>query len=229
MEIEQADPNRVRVPIQVRWDDNFCLPDPDGEEMVEAVFKMMTFGDHFAVEQACRIEVEKDGRKSMVTDYNEMRRLTIKRNLIDWDIDIPIEREHGWLTPDCYSRVGSVFGPLLEAFLDGFWSKVEVTADEEKQIDRQASILFSKNSRGVVDACEAIRMYCTMGTFSEKFGITYKDLPDLPFRDYVMLKIMVGHENEATRRQSKVAKTPTTRIAGAGGRTRPSRGTSIPL
>jgi len=218
-----VDPDSVRVRVSVSWDGDLCFPDIRGEHEEFAIFRTMTFGDNMVIEKACSHEFESDGRKVTETDFNEMRRLTIKRNLVDWSLDIPVIRENGWMTPESYLSVGKVSAPLMEAFLDGFWKTSEIGEEEEKVITRQATILFGNNSKGVMDACEAVKLYCTLGSFSEKFGIGKKDLLGLPLREYLLLKMMSNHENDFSRRNSKKGKTPTTRIAGPGGRIRPSR------
>lgn len=223
-------PDRVPVRVRVRREGELRLPHPDGEHEEKAVFDVLTFGDHLLIEQACRHETEReDGKAQFEVDFNEVRRLTLKRNLLDWSLDVPVERENGWLTADCYARVGNVQAPLVEAFLDGFWARCDVSKEEEEQIGRQAAVLFGKNSRGVADACEAVRLYCTMSSQWDKFGIKEDELASMPYRKFVMLRMMVGHENEAVRRQTRHKQAPTTKIAGRGGRTRPSRGQRIPL
>lgn len=224
-------PNEIPVRVRVRWDGNLCLPDPDGDHEEKAVFKVLTFGDHLIIERACQHETirEEDQKTQMETDFNEVRRLTLKRNLLDWTLDVPIERRNGWLTPECYERVGRVPAPLMEAFLEGYWLRCEVSSEEEETINKQASILFNPHSRGVNDACEAVRLYCTMSSQWDKFGLKGDELMDLPFRQYVMLKLMLSHENDSMRKQASTKQAPTTRIAGKGGRTRPSQGQRIPL
>jgi len=223
-------PGQVPVRVRVRWEGPLCLPHSEGECEEKAVFSTMTFGDHILIEQACRHETEReDGKTQFEVDFNEVRRLMLKRTLLGWTLDVPVERENGWLTPDCYARVGKVPAPLVEAFLDGFWARCDVSKDEEEQIARQASVLFGKHSRGVSDACEAVRLYCTMSSQWEKFGIKEDELAGMPYRKFVMLRLMVGHENEAVRRQTRQKNAPVTKIAGRGGRTRPSRGQRIPL
>lgn len=112
-------PDQVPVRVRVRWEGRLCLPHPEGEAEEKAVFDVLTFGDHLLIEQACRHETEReDGKTQSEVDFNEVRRLTLKRNLLDWSLDVPVERENGWLTPDCYARVGKVPAPLIEAFLD---------------------------------------------------------------------------------------------------------------
>ena len=223
-------PDQVPVRVRVHWDQGLCLPHPEGDKEEKAIFSVMTFGDHLLIEQACRHETEReDGKPQFEVDFNEVRRLTLKRSLLSWTLNVPVERENGWLTPESYQHVGNVPGPIVEAFLDGYWARSDISKEEEEQITRQASILFGKNSKGVNDACEAIRLYCTMGSQWEKFGIKEEELTNMPYRKYIMLRMMIGHENEAMRRQTRQKQAPVTKIAGRGGRTRPSRGQRIPL
>ena len=220
------DPSKVRVKIRVSWNGNICLPDSDGTREEEAVFGVLTFGDNHILEKATSKEFEVDGGmgRVMVYDTNEYSRLLVKRNLLSWTLDIPIEREHGWMTPKCYARVGNVPAPLLDAFVDEFQTRMSVTKEEEQKIVRQSLVLFGRNSRGVADACEAISAFCTLGNFWEKFGIG-KSVPiqEMPYKEYVMLKMVINKENEAHKVQASPRK-PLTRIVGPGGRPRASKG-----
>ncbi|MHA2067466.1 MAG: hypothetical protein ACXABY_24125 [Candidatus Thorarchaeota archaeon] len=225
-----SNPNEVVVSIPVATIDGIMVPHYAGEREEKAIFKVMSFGDYMLMEKACRYAQEReDGKKIYEVDFNEVRRLSLKRNLLSWSLDIPVERANGWMTPEAYERVGEVCGPLMEAFLDGFWMKSELTKDEEDEMERQASVLFGKHSRGVSNPCEAVRLYCTMGSQWDKFGIKEEELDDMSYRKYIMLKKMVSYENEAMKRQSAAKKPANTRIAGAGGRTRVSQGQRIAL
>lgn len=219
------DPSKIRVKVKVSWWNGMCLPDSNGKFEEEAVFKVLTFGDNHILDKATAYEKEVDGGQGKVTvyDLNEYRRLMVKRNLLSWTLDIPIERQDGWMTPVCYGRVSKVPAPLLDAFLDGFEAKTVITKEEEEKIVRQSLVLFGKNSRGVIDACEAISAFCTLGNFWEKFGIG-KGVPiqELPYKEYLMLKIVISKENEASK-VSASPKKPLTRIS-SGGKTRPSKG-----
>lgn len=223
-------PGRVRVSVNVSWQDGLCLPDDESDDEEEAVFNVMTFGDHLVFDKACRYYEDIDGHKVSSVDYNEMRRLSLRRNLADWTLDVPIERHNGWLTDECYERVSGIPAPLIEAFLDGFWKSSEIDSEEEKTINKQAGILFRKNSGGVSNACETVRMFCTMSSFAEKFNMSHEDIRALPFRDYVRLKMMVDHENESMKKeQGSDKKKSETKVAGRDGKARPSKGEKIPM
>lgn len=221
-----TDPQTIRVKVKVSWINGMCLPDSDGKQQEEAIFKVFTLGDNQIIDRAVTYDVLlEDGRtKVSATDLNEYRRLLVKRNMLNWSLDIPIERQDGWMTPECYKRVKNIPAPLMEAFLDGFEERITISREEEEKIVKQGVILFSKNSRGVADACESINMFCTLGNFWEKFGIG-KGVPlmEMPYKEYLSLKMIIGKENEAQRSVNSPKK-PLTRIAGAGGRARASQG-----
>lgn len=230
---EVNEPDRVRVRVKVSWRNDICLPDLGGKSEEEAVFSVLTLGDHKAFEKAVSYEKDiGDGRTTTsVIEINEYKRLMVKRNLLAWTLDVPIERDkNGWMTPTCYERVSLISAPLMEAFLSGFEESTEVTEDEERRIQRQCSILFSKNSRGVSDPCEAVSLFCSMENFWEKFGLNRDMLPKIPFRDYLLLKEMISRESEATKINTRTRpQGSTTKIATGGGRTRPSRGVTSPM
>jgi len=224
-----CDPQIVRVKIAVSWFGKLCLPDLNGKQHEEATFKVLTFGDNHVLDKACSYDVQVKENNVVVTtmtvtDLNEYRRLLIRRNLLDWTLDIPIERQGGWMTEECWNRVKNVSAPLMEAFVEQYDTLTSVTKDEEEKIMRQSSILFGKNSRGVMDACEAVSLFCTLGNFWDKFGVG-RGVPiqDMPFKEYIMLKMVIGRENESMRVSSSPKK-PLTRIAGADGRPRASQG-----
>jgi hypothetical protein len=232
---ELYDPDRVRVRVRTSWQYGFCLPDPKGASEETAVFATMTFGDNYAIEQATTYDLAIGEKISggvvtiQVTDLNEYKRLMIKRCLLSWSLDVPIERdEAGWMTPESYARVSSVPAPLLSAFLSGFEDSIQITEEEEQKISRQCAVLFSKTGHGVSDACEAVSKFCTLGNFSEKFGINREMLPRIPYREFLLLRIMIGKETDAMK-VSQPKGGSTTQIVGAGGRVRPSKGVKIPL
>jgi|ETNvirnome_2_300_1030623.scaffolds.fasta_scaffold15734_2 hypothetical protein len=230
MELLEA-PDQVRLQVRVSCVRGFYLPDSDGDKEEAAVFKVLTFGDNTVMERVCAYQVPV-GPGQNVTEYDvhEMRRLFVKRNLLEWSLPVPIERENGWMTKESYQRVSRVSAPLLEAFLDKFEDHMAITKTDEEKMSRQASVLFSKNSHGVADACEAVRMFCTLGNFWEKFGLTRHSIMDLPYREYVMLKMMMGKESESIKRESRGNKprAQTKIIAGHGGRVRPSQAVVVP-
>jgi hypothetical protein len=215
-------PDTVRVKVPVQQFGSFWLPVEKSDTEVEAIFKSMTFGDNLIIEKACtyRIDNKQTRERREEVDINEMRRLIVKRNLLSWSLPIPIEREGGWMTQASYTRAGKVPAPLMDALLDRYEARIRITTEEEELIQRQCSILFSKNSRGIADACEAVSLYCTLGNYWEKFGLNRFTILNLPYREYLMLKMMVGKEGEAHKAAHKAH--PSSKVM-MGNRVRQSR------
>jgi hypothetical protein len=220
-------PGTIRVRLPVRKYQSFWLPTENGSDVVEALFKVMTLGDNVLIEKACTAHISKPtGEKRDEVDINEMRRLVVKRNLLSWNLPIEIERANGWMTPESYRRVSTVSAPLMEALLSEYEGRVQIGKEEEDMIHRQSAVLFSKNSRGVSEACEAVSLFCTLGNFWDKFGFDRLSILEMPYREFLMLKIMIGKEGEA-HRIAHSPKPSNSRVA-MGGRIRPSRATPQP-
>jgi len=228
------DLTKVIVRIRASWFGSLLLPRKDGEIEIKAFFETFTFGDNYVVEKATSHVIPVgNGRASIVvSEPNEYRRLMLKKNLLSWSLDVPIKREDGWMTQECYEKIGNFPAPLIDALIDEFYKTTIITEDEDTIIDRQSALLFSESSRGVSNACEAVSMFCTLGTFWEKFGLNKENLPEVPFREYLMMKIMTRKEGESMRNKSSSSagsRHSGTKIAGPGGKIRASRGKRIAL
>ena len=223
-------PGEVTIRVSVAKYGHLILPRQGGDEEVVAIFKEYTFGDNLVIERATRVQEETDHGETTAYEPNEFRRLMLKKALLEWSLPIPIEREDGWLTPECYERVGNVGAPLIEALLDGYRETTAIDEEEEKLIERQCSVLFSENSRGVANACDAVSLFCNLSGFWEKFGINTDTIPSVPFKDYMRLRVVMKKEAENLKMRTKRnAPGGNVRIAGPGGRTRPSAGRRIPM
>jgi hypothetical protein len=218
-------PDTIRVKVPIQPFGPFWLPVEQSKDEVEALFRAMTFGDNLIIEKACtyRINNKETRERRDEVDINEMRRLIVKRNLLSWSLPIPIERENGWMTAESYERVGKVPAPLMEAILDRYEERIQVSKEDEELIHRQSAVLFSKHGRGVADACEAVSLYCTLGNYWEKFGLDRFSITNLPYREYLMLKMMIGKEGEAHRTTASRPVSQSKISMGRGGRTRPSQ------
>jgi hypothetical protein len=214
----------VVVTVRVSWVNGICLPDNDGNEVKSARFKMMTLEDN---EIMSRLSMRQNVEDRAI-DSEEMRKLMIRRLLLGWDLDIPIERYDNWLTKECFERVMRIPAPLLTAILLEYEKKIVINDEEENEIRRQSIVLFSPNSGGIQDACEAVTLFCNYGNFWEKFGLNKWDMKGLTYREYLLLRLMIGHDMERTKKQMKQP-SPKSRakIAGKSG-ARASRGIVVP-
>jgi hypothetical protein len=202
------------------------VPDKNGEEEVWALFRRLTCGDYWEIEQKTLMCVGEGREELRYIDNETTKKMMIQRLLIDWNLDIALEfdDETGCLTEACYERVKKVSAPLMNALLAEYEKTNEPNEEDEAKIDRQSATLFGKDTRGVSNPCETVSLFCTLGNFWEKFGLNRFDLRKLPYREFIMLRIMMQKEAEHMRVQMRSRPRSETKIAGAGGRTRPSRG-----
>jgi len=218
----------VKVSVRVTKRGGYFLPDVHGSGTVEATFRTMDYGSYRGIEQESAEPIETELGQQMESNFNEMRRLILRRMLLSWSLDISLDfDENGWLTDECFKKVVSAPAPLVAAILTKYENTIYIDNDEMKTIDMQAAVLFSKNSRGVTNACEAVRLYCVLHEFWEKFGLNRFDLTKLPYRDFLMLRIMSKKDSDAKAAEIRGReKMKHSRMIGPKGRAVP-RGTEI--
>ena len=179
-------------------------------------FKTMTVEDFWFIDKYAK------------SDSEEFKKLILKYQVLDCNLDIKLEFTNNILTDESWEKLLELPAPLIDAFVEKYQETYLIDDDEAKKIERQSAILFSPNSRGVDDACEAITLFCVLGNFWEKFGINRFDLKKLSYKEYVQLRAVLSREIDRTKAQQNRQKNKAkTRIAGPGGRTRPSQGITI--
>lgn len=229
----------IRIAVKVSHQGTILMPDIDGKETIVAIFKKMTCEDYWNIEHLCKVacfdemhEEEGGGAKQLAyTDYQEVKMLLLKRMLVYISIiDLKMSK-NGEMTPHSFERVINLPSPLINAMLEEYETSMNIGADDLETIEKQARILFAKDSRGVENACEAVTLFCNLGNFWEKFGINRFDMKNMPYREYLMLKFMIGKESEGLQR-SRAANSSKNKIGkgrvSIAGKTMPSRGIVVP-
>jgi len=225
----RMDSDKVDVRVGVIIWNGMVMPVADeiAERFEKAVFKRMTVGDNEVIEKIVSYKGQRpDGKPQMLLDVFEYKRMLLKKNLLSWTLGVPVNREDGWVTRECYKKIAGMSGTLVGALVEKYEDSMIIDDAEEALIDRQAAILFGKNSGGVADPCKAVSLYCNLERFSEKFGIGREELDNMSYKDFKRLRIMSSKEAVAGRVSAAVSKTPVTKIA-SGGRTRQSRGVVV--
>jgi len=221
---------RVEVPVRQRGD--LWIPCAESNRLMTAKFRCMTTGDYVGIErETTEMLVDRRNRLALDLDIIAMRALMLRRMLLQWNLNVPLEFDaKNWLTDDCWQRVQQLPGALMSALVDRYERSFTVGEDEMRVINRQSVVLFGKNSSGVAKPCEAVSLFCNLNSFWKHFGMDRRDLDELPYLDYVRLRTMVANENESMARQlrSQEHSTPKANIIGRGGKSRPSRGIVVP-
>jgi len=202
----------VTIKVQATKHGDICLPCGNGELDVWAKFARMSCGDYWDLESEVSVRVELGGGRDFTTyvDMYELRRQFVRRFLREWNLDVPLEfdKETGWLTKECFDRVGALPGPLLMFMATKYEEDVFPGEAEQLEIDKQCALLFSERSVGVAEPCETVALYCVTTNFWDKFGLNRQDLRNLSYRDFIRLRLMVHRENSAlsVRHRSKEKK-----------------------
>jgi len=220
----------MEVRFSVESFQGIYLPDYNGSKEIVAKFRTLTFEDHNVIYQMATKLVKDEKAKDYVTitDYMEMKKLVLKRQLVSWNLDIEIEYDGEWIREDVFKRICSIPGPFLMKMLDMYEEMSNLSQDEEEMIKRQSGLLFSGSGGGVANPCEAVSLYCNLSRFWDKFGLNKNDLKSLSYREYLQLRLMSINDDDAQRRASKAASTTSnTRVAGKGGSIRGSRGVKV--
>jgi len=219
----------VRVQVKARRHGKSWLPDADGDHSIWAKLRRMDVGDFWMIERFTTRTEEIDGKPIVDYDGEEMKRQILRFQLLDWNMGVPLTfDDSGRLTEECWKVVMQQPAPLVDALVTEYQSTYIVTMSEEQKIDRQCAVLFSPKTRGVDDACEAVTLFCVLGNMWEKFGINRFQIKKLPYREYVMLRMVLQREIDHRKAQTGAKRRrDAVRIAGPGGRTRPSRGITI--
>lgn len=226
-------PDKVLIKVPCSESNGILMPDVYGDILHWAEFRRMDIQHHQLINKFVNREVYQivNGVERLIhsdTDMEEFDIHLLRMMLIKWSLCDLEKDDSGYLTEDSVNKILRHPAPLIGAFINRYYHTYIVTKEEEKHIERQSVSLFAPKSRGVDNACEAISLFCMLGNMWEKFGLNYHDLKTMPYRDYVMLRIVLGKEIERHRMESQRQKNSNnTRVAGQGGRTRASRGQVI--
>ena len=155
----------VDIKQRVRFlSEKIMVPDEEGSEFVIFTFKKMTCEDHWKIEKECSITYDtnntdtEDRKPQQITsvDYQEFKKQVLKRMIHKTSIfDIKRNKKEE-LTKETEKSLMGLPAPLLEAILEKYEDTVHLSDEEEATINKQASILFAKNSQGVENACEFV-------------------------------------------------------------------------
>lgn len=181
------------ISFNCKEEQGILFPDDNGDIEFIAKFHKMTY-EKFN-------EIESKINKNEYT-YNEVKRNYLK-NLISINL---LEGIDG-----VYFLPYKVVSKMLELYME----KCELSDDDEFNLNKQSSLVF--NGKPVMNAHEGISLYCLLSSFYEKFGMTLKDIKNLPYKQFLELKLLMSKENDIKVNSNKKSSKNTgrkTNIAG---------------
>ena len=203
------------IEIKVSKKNGLYVADDNGLEKVDVIMKSLTYEDNCEVDLVSEI----DGNVSGILK----RKNLLRRCLIDWNIDVSIDRKDGWIEKSCFEKIMTFSPSIINKIIDIYEEHYIISEEEEKIIDKQSAILFG-TSGSVAEACYPIKLFCELGSFWDKFGLNVFQLRKLDYKDFLYLKTLLSKENDAKAKKVKSSKQSTNKVAGLGGGVRASRG-----
>lgn len=136
------------------------------------------------------IDVPETGKrkKDRRIHREKMPRLLVKNLLIKTTLVDISHNEDDEVSEKSLKELMSLKPKIVSAFLQPILDLSEVLEDEEEQMERECSVLFSPKSNGVEDPCRALQLHSIMGGFWNEYGLNVFDLNKLPVEDGVRLK-----------------------------------------
>lgn len=203
-------PKSVCISIPAVFHNGVCLPCPEGLGTVQAKFSRASCEEYWGLESELTIRVELGGGRDVTSyvDIYELRRQFVRRFLRSWNLDVVLsfDNETGWLTDECFEEVCSLSGPLMMSLAAKYETDIFPDEGDQLEIEKQCAMLFSEHSSGVAEPCETIALYCVSSNFWDKFGLNRKDLRELPYREFLRLRMMVHRENSVMSAKMRSAK-----------------------
>lgn len=212
----------VRIEATFAEDNGVLFPSKTGDILHWVDFRVMDVHHHGLILDVSRYDVyqdlgyERTGYVSTEIDSTDYDRAIIVYMLLDWSLS-DLERDGDYLTQESVESIFRHPAPVVDEFVKRYEKTFRITGEEEKIINQQASRLFAGSGGGVSNACEAVALYCMLGNMWEKFGLNYYDLQHFPYRKYMMLRMMIDKDVDASRRRMESTKKTST---GRGGNVR---------
>ena len=199
-------PHIVVKPLTISLDENDPIPSlgpfkNENEFLLEASFRPITLQIKNQIDQFV-YEPTNDGPSSLLFNMDEYKRLAFICCFDSWNLPFELEVKNKRLTKDSIEKVSKTLHPrILDVVSSAFVNLNDISEEEIKILDQQSERLFSKNSSGVNNPSEGIRLYCEANVLAKEFYLSGSDLDNLPYRVSTMIKYVSNKGNEIHNRQ----------------------------
>ena len=140
--------------------------------------------------------------KEMRFDYVEYYRLVFMSCFKSWNIPVELEKnDEGFLTERGRESFSLLHPKLIECLASDFVELNEIRDEEIEVLEKQCDVLFKKDSEGVQNAVEGIKLYCEASVFSKEFALSKSELDNVPYRAAELIRRVANKNGEEIKRQ----------------------------
>jgi hypothetical protein len=199
-------PHIVVKPLTISLDESDPIPslgpfEGENEFLLEVSFRPITLQVKNQIDQFV-YEPTNEGPSSLLFNMDEYKRLAFISCFDSWNLPFELEVKNKKLTKDSIEKISNKLHPrILDIVSSAFVNLNDISEEEIKVLDRQSERLFSKNSQGVNNPSEGIRLYCEANVLAKEFYLSGSDLNDLPYRVSTMIRYVSNKGNEIHARQ----------------------------
>ena len=190
----------VKVSVPCSEIKGITVPHRTGVYDMVSFWSPLSVEDSFRIDEMCFSVSNEGGIDTSSVDAEMARYITIRRCLKGWDGRV-LRTTGGWMEKEDWSRVCRFHPSALLVSFFIFRSRCAVSDDEEKLIDRQASILFATTSGTVNNPHPVISRYCAESSLWDKIGVSADRTAGVSMKDYSGMREVIRKESEIMRRK----------------------------
>lgn len=202
-------PKLIIKPLTIRLDSEKEIPlidgyDDENEFVIKAIFKPITLSIRRRIDPFIFDQVSTSDSGNMSMNLDEYKKLSFRCCFKKWNlpITVDIDEKDGLVNEKSWKEIEETIHPkLFDSIMGEFISLNDITEEEEELLDQQSERLFSKDSTGVSNPSEGIRLYCEASVFAKEFSISGKGLDNLSYKAASMMRYIANKGGEIHARQ----------------------------
>jgi len=175
--------------------------DKKDEFVIKAKFSPITIGVRRKIDPYIFDQLDGDYSHASI-NFDEYKKLSFISCFKEWNLPIEVKLDDNRVSEESWEIIEKTIHPrLFDVLMGEFISLNEINEEELNILEQQCERLFSKNSKGVTNPIEGIRLYCEASVFAKEFHLSGKDLNSLSYRVASMMKYVSNKGNEIQIRQ----------------------------
>jgi len=195
-------PKLIVRPLTIQMSDFPIIPslgpfNGKGEMLLEVTFRPITVGVKKRIDPFI-YEPVSDTSDQLSINSDEYRKLAFFCCFKSWNIPIVLPFSNdGILDESAFKIIEKEIHPILfDVVSSEFIGLNDISGREMDLLDQQCERLFGKNSKGISNPLEGIKLYCEASVFAKEFSLSGRNLDELPIRISSMIRHVANKGGE---------------------------------